>query len=524
MALAAWAIPQISKLLPLDEESLTQIVAYTESLSKDGAAEHLKNLLGDSPQALEFISSFNQRRRGPPGQPESSTVRPQDDLSEVPKPKPKKKKAGGFNKLPPPRRPDDFGNVTGGYIKKDEEDYMSAKPKPKTQKVNVPPHDLLDTGSSSATPLSSRQPSPAPQSRLPPSAAGPLISDSKTSSRTASPAPKAKVKAKVNITGGTAMHGQSTITNDLDYAIRALEIQTNPTLALSEEDNARRRCKCMGTRHPLLEAAPNCLKCGKIICVKEGLGPCTFCSSPLLSPSELQAMIRILKEERGKEKMEANNAAHKRADISKTARPFQSASTVPSSSTPSSDSEAEKLAAAKAHRDKLLNFQAQNARRTRVHDEAADFETPDAGLNMWASPQERALQLKKQQKALREQEWNARPEYEKRKVVASIDLAGGKIIRRMAAVERPQTPESEDEEPELPSSQSMNGTGAFSKNPLLGKMIKPVAKVDSKGKGREQQRETMWRKVQDDDDDNEQWILDGGTYGGGLGSEEPECG
>ena len=330
------------------------------------------------------------------------------------------------------------------------------------------------------------------------------------------------------------MHGQSETLTDLDSAIRTLEIQTNPSLTPSTEDNARRRCTCMAQRHPLFTAAPNCLNCGKIICVKEGLGPCTFCNKPLLSSSEIQSMVRILREERGKERMEANNAANKRAEVSKAPRPFSGShlGTPVSSSAPSSDSESEKLAAAKQHRDKLLAFQAQNARRTRIHDEAADFETPDVGVNMWASPGERALQLKKQQKILREQEWNARPEWEKRRVVASIDIVGGKVVKRMAEAQRPQTPESE-EEPELDHDSHIDNSaseGAFSHNPLLGSLIRPVAKVEAndKGKGPAVEKST-WRRVQDNNDDNEQWILDGGLYGshtedGILGSEEPECG
>jgi len=233
-------------------------------------------------------------------------------------------------------------------------------------------------------------------------------------------------------------------------------------------------------------------------------------------------MVRVLRDERGKEKMAANNASHKRADLATAPRPFSTPrAKTPVSSNPASDveSENEKLARAKQHRDKLLAFQSQNAKRTQVYDEAADFETTDAGLSMWASPQERAMQLKRQQKALREQDWNARPEYEKRKVVASIDLVGGKIVRRMATVERPTTPESEDEPSESMQTTDhgaiSSGSGAFSRNPLLGGLIRPTIKVESrsKGKGKEGESRQAWRRVQDDDDDNEQWILDGGVYG-----------
>ncbi|OAK98490.1 C2HC5 finger protein [Phaeosphaeriaceae sp. SRC1lsM3a] len=522
MDLSTWALPQLSKLLPLDDDSLKQVISYTESLSNREAADHLQNFLGDSPQALEFITSFNNRRRPKASNTSAQHASP-SDASEVPKAKPRKKKQAGLGKLPPARQPDNFGDVSGAYRKRDEEDYMAGSSRLKSTKaslglsetVGVSQKSASATSSGAATPKS-RGISPAPPpAKLPPSAAGQLISDTKPS-RNASPKPK----AKVSLAGGTPMHGASTALNDLESAIRALEIQTNPTLA--SQDNKKRKCNCMATRHPLLDAAPNCLNCGKVICVKEGIGPCTFCNSPLLSAAEIQSMVRVLRDERGKEKMAANNASQKRADVSLAPRPFSTPrTTTPLSSNPASDveSESEKLAKAKQHRDKLLAFQAQNAKRTQVHDEAADFETTTAGLSMWASPQERAMQLKRQQKALREQEWNARPDYEKRKVVASIDLAGGKIVRRMAAAERPVTPDSEDEPAEpiagpVDHGAISSGSGAFSRNPLLGALIRPTIKVEeSKGKEKQGERKQMWRRVQDDNDDNEQWILDGGVYG-----------
>lgn len=346
------------------------------------------------------------------------------------------------------------------------------------------------------------------------------------------------------------MHGAASTLSDLDSAIRSLELQTNPTLASQSQspaDLAKRRCNCMAARHPLLSIAPNCTSCGKIICVKEGLGPCTFCQTPLLSSSEIANMVRVLKDERGKEKMAANNASNRRAEVSQKPRAFSgrdfissaaaSASASPLSSAPPSDDEGG-ASKAKEHRDKLLAFQAQNARRTHIHDEAADFDIPTSGTNMWASPAERARQLKQQQKVMREMEWNARPEWEKRKVVASIDVAGGKIVRRMANVERPKS-EDEDEEagedfvtPQADAGK--NSGGAFSHNPLLGALIRPVARAD-KGKGKDagddDQRDSrsQWRRVQDDNDDNEQWILDGGVYGNRidgrvLGQEEHAVG
>ena len=234
--------------------------------------------------------------------------------------------------------------------------------------------------------------------------------------------------------------------------------------------------------------------------------------------------------------MNLNNASHRRADLASQARPFTNPTP------PSSSNTADKtLDLAKQHRDKLLAYQAENARRTHIIDEAADFETPTSGQSMWSSPVERAAQLKRQQKVLREQEWNAKPEYEKRKVVVSVDLVGGKAVRRMGMVEKPKDEEG-DEDMEAVTENDGNATqgssgggggGAFSKNPLMGGLIRPVWKgkgkegiVEGEGEDKENQpRKNTWRRVQDDDEDNEAWILDGGVYGGNdsekrLGDEE----
>ncbi|KAK0507402.1 hypothetical protein JMJ35_010440 [Cladonia borealis] len=527
MTSSNWALSQLSQLLPLDEDSIEQVLDYTSTLPKEAAAEHLKDILGDSAKALEFISSYNSRREAPA---------PANPTSDPPKParKPRQKKPP-LNKLPPPRRPEDYGNTAGAYMKKDENDYMAGS------RRSHPGPALSKTVALSEQPDARQLPrgSSTKLSKPPPSAAGPLISDlpnvhtgSHNTSRTSSPAPK----TKINVPGGASMHGASTTLEDLDSAIRTLELQTNPSL--SNSSPAARRCTCLATRHPLLAAAPNCLNCGKIICVKEGIGPCTFCGHPLLTSSQITSMIDSLRQERGQEKMNLNNASHRRADLASQPRPFTNPNPTPAPS--SSNTPDNTLSLAKQHRDKLLAYQAENARRTHIIDQAADFEPPTSGQSMWSSPIERAAQLKRQQKVLREQEWNAKPEYEKRKVVVSVDLVGGKVVRRMGTVEKPRGEGEGEEDREAGIENDGNdaegsgrggGGGAFSKNPLMGGLIRPVwkGKGTAEGEGDEdkenQPRKNTWRRVQDDDDDNEAWILDGGVYGGNdaerrLGDEE----
>ena len=326
------------------------------------------------------------------------------------------------------------------------------------------------------------------------------------------------------------MVGAAAAIADLDAAIRSLEISTNPTL---QDDVAARRCSCVATRHPLQSAAPNCMSCGKVICLKEGLGPCTFCGTPLLSPADIQSLIKELRVERGREKMTVDREAHRRPEVSKAPAPFAQRRAAMEEEKRLSEAEARAL----EHRDKLLGFQAQNARRTIVRDEAADFDVSSAMAgtgNMWASPEQRARELKKQQKLLREMEWNARPEYEKRREVVSIDLVGGRVVKKMAAVQRPVTPEKEEDDggdhdvPGVLGETSGNGT--FSRNPLLGHLIKPVYDVQGKlpAEGRPG-RQTQWRRVQDELD-NEAVILDGGVRGhvavgdGPAAGDEPACG
>ncbi|TPX07986.1 uncharacterized protein E0L32_010317 [Thyridium curvatum] len=508
------SINQLGRLIDLPDADLAQVLEYASSLSKLEAADHFKNLLGDTPQAIEFIAAFNSRRREPVVSSASSSqttvgaagaetrASSQAGADAVPKPAKHQKKKKRPLHAPPPRQLVDTSSAPGvAYSKKDRQDeYVSARPStPSVAPVAAP-----------AAPPSRAQAGPAP--KLPPSAAGTLTSDllAPPSTRQKS-SNKPSTVAKVSITGGTAMHGASTALADLDAAIRSLEITTNPSVNDTDATNAR-RCNCVAARHPLQSAAPNCLSCGKVVCAKEGLGPCTFCGSALLSQEEVQAMIKELRAERGRERMAADRQAHRRPEVLSTPRPF----TKPKSEQDASLAEAK----AREHRDKLLNFQAQNARRTTVRDEAADFDTESSSL--WASPEERARELKRQQKLLREMEWNARPDFEKRRQVVSIDVVGGKVVRRMAAVDRPPSPDDVDNPEGITEASSAgtsdqglreasgNTTGSFSTNPLLGPMIKPVYSVsaaDASLEGRASKK-SQWRRVQDNLDNNESVILE----------------
>ena len=298
---------------------------------------------------------------------------------------------------------------------------------------------------------------------------------------------------------------QQNVLSDLEAALRALELTTNPTLTNPQK---RTICNCQATRHDLLLAAPNCLSCGKIICIREGPGPCTFCGAPLLSSTETQDMISFLKEERGREKMAIDKRAHKKAEVARTPKPYSQPSGAlppqlglgygtPAGGNGDEDEDAAALQRARDHRDKLLSFQATNAKRTTIIDEAADFDTSAiasagyAGLNMWATPEERALQLKKQQRRMREVQWAGKEAWEKRNVVVSIDITGkkgkGAVVtrREMREVEMDEVSGSEEgvgvEDIRAVSvpvegqpGAGAGGSKSFAKNPLLKGLIRPV--------------------------------------------------
>lgn len=231
-------------------------------------------------------------------------------------------------------------------------------------------------------------------------------------------------------------------------------------------------------------------------------------------------MIRALKEERGQERMAVHNAAvsHGGGERPKSGS---------SGATPEGSGDESSTAAAKAraHRDKLLAYQRENAQRTRVHDEVADYDmTVTPGATQWMSPVQRAAALKKQQKYLRELEESNKPEWEKKKTIMSMSIRNGKLVRTYEKIQKDAPQESEEAEDvenlDHEDAGKSRPSAGLSQNPLLsgGGLIRPVWKApdDQKGKQKareEAERRQTWRRVQDDNVDNEQWILDGGVHG-----------
>ncbi|KAF8446508.1 hypothetical protein BGX38DRAFT_1330889 [Terfezia claveryi] len=588
--LQSWALPQIESLLPLDPESLTQIirVAATSEGGASGAGRYLKDLLDESPDALAFIAEFTSRIAkssaggggGGGGGGESGLNTPNSksrpltpveysqwsvsDSAPVSKRVTqggggKRGRKGDMGYKKELRRPEEVADSEGlkAYRKKEGESYYTgagggrksesgggmgrataATPPPGGKQMST------NTTTTTTTTAAGQQKQPKAQGTLisdllapkvlkPTAKTTTTLSSSNSNNSNSKSNSKSKYnsnKIHISATSSNLRAPQPNTLSDLEAALRALEVTTNPTLTNPQK---RPICNCQATRHDLLLAAPNCLSCGKIICIREGPGPCTFCGAPLLSSSETQDMISFLKEERGREKMAMDKRAHRKAEVARTPKAYSqpSGGALPPQlglgyGTPAGqggeDEDAAALKRAKEHRDKLLTFQATNAQRTKIIDEAADFDTGAiasagySGLNMWATPEERALQLKKQQRRMREVQWAAKESWEKRRIVVSIDISekgakgkGAVVTRReMKEVEMDEVSEDEEGgelvdlravggsggvgEGEGQAGDGKGGSGSYARNPLLKGLVRPVftpalnksKPTNTKGKGK----------------------------------------
>ncbi|KAK9486665.1 hypothetical protein V1527DRAFT_51989 [Lipomyces starkeyi] len=535
------AARNLGTLLPLDEETLKEIVHYAASLSgPEEAAEHFKGLLGSEASSLDFIHGFCSRRWPPKAKQQTSRSGSNNGSTRmvtkrVPVGAKKVSSSRGLAKPAPPATTTQSPDIGRGYMKKaDGEDYYVGVKKDKGKKqlhdlipeptpqpapqqawtTSSTTEPLLETttakaasiasaingkGSASTTTSSptsstaipvpvSRSPSPSvhidarwsapppilaknlsmaytsenanqadmakkeyiavastplepvkvstpaasssqPATALIPAprtsslskkkAEGTVISELAIKQSSAKPAVKSGVGAVL-----AAKNGQKSIKvhslQEVEDAIRILESEYTDT-------RERRICNCQAQRHPLLEVAPNCLNCGKIICVKEGLGPCTSCHTPLLTKEEYDGLVTELRQERGQLKNEIYNEQSKKLTTGGNARLTYSGS---AGGQPLTTDQAmlPGLEWANDQLSNLLSFQANSVQRTRIIDNASDFDLPGSAGDRWLTPAERAMQLRKQQRTLKQMEALDAKRNGRGKRVISIDLRGNKVV------------------------------------------------------------------------------------------------
>lgn len=211
---------------------------------------------------------------------------------------------------------------------------------------------------------------------------------------------------------------------DLDAALKKLELN----------DPSRTPCTCMGSRHGLCELAPNCLNCGRIVCGKEGIGRCLGCNAMLVDNEAVAGIFGILTNERDAIISTMGKKALRAANIDP--------------SLASKSAVQENFSKAHSNLERLLGYQDSSAVRTKIIDQAADFETPTMGTNMWSSPLEQARQLKEQQRQLRRSEEKRKMRRGQGRKVISIDIKGNKVVQTAEdAYESEEDDEIDDEEP-----------------------------------------------------------------------------
>ncbi|KAI8838078.1 hypothetical protein BC829DRAFT_493077 [Chytridium lagenaria] len=87
-----------------------------------------------------------------------------------------------------------------------------------------------------------------------------------------------------------------------------------------------------------------------------------------------------------------------------------------------SDKDMEALTKAQEQKERLLEYQRNSAVRSKVHDTASDFDYSNDSSNIWLTPEERALALKKAQ------EQRKKEEDQRRRRVITLDLGTRRVI------------------------------------------------------------------------------------------------
>ncbi|XP_011143802.1 activating signal cointegrator 1 isoform X2 [Harpegnathos saltator] len=126
----------------------------------------------------------------------------------------------------------------------------------------------------------------------------------------------------------------------------------------------RHRCNCEARRHSLVN---NCLGCGKIVCAQEGSGPCFFCNELVCSP-EQQTILQS--------KSKQADALYNKLMDQKMNKGLEDSL---------------------KQRDKLLEYDRNSARRTKVIDDQSDYYQSHS---TWLSASEREKLQKQETEAL----------------------------------------------------------------------------------------------------------------------------
>lgn len=439
--LKSYSANAISNILPVDHETCGELVDYALTLQTDHEIQsHFLNLLGESDETLAFLTKFMALKK-----------EADDSSNKINQMKNKSDKA---KKEPVEIPPANMSTTTKNHKAwSSPSEYIENQQKGRLQnnRTSKTTSELLELRSSS-----------------------PLVKPSKSS----------KKKRIDNL-------------QDIEAVLNDLELSSRDDIDMESTRVIKKKCNCMGRRHPLFEVAPNCLNCGKIICVKEGLQPCSYCGKELLSFKDKLEIINLLREEKtnienkqdssrskcpqdhtpsshsknknkkivvtlnaGENLWRAQDTALKRMEADKKrdqelldkikkereeiAQQAKELQHYEETSKINPD-----LVKAQERLETLLAFQATGAERTKIIDNASDFEMPNSNSgNMWLSPMERALHLKKQQKQLRKNDGIKKARSGRGNKTVEMVIKDGKVtmVEKHSGGSLKDDDESEDEE------------------------------------------------------------------------------
>lgn len=223
-----------------------------------------------------------------------------------------------------------------------------------------------------------------------------------------------KPKSSAQKGGGTSSSTPKFSNEDKIDGVKELEAAIKQ---LSVSAAGRTQCDCMGSKHGLLEMAPNCLNCGRIVCNKEGLGPCMFCKAPLLPTDRIQQIQTILNTQRD----EILGTMSKRALQQLGIDPKAVDNTARQSTQSSADAE--------ANLERLLGYQDRDSERTRIIDRVGEVDLPTPSSEKWMTPDEQAEQIRANQRRLRQLEKERKAKMASSRKVISIDMKGRKTYQ-----------------------------------------------------------------------------------------------
>eukprot|EP01134_Creolimax_fragrantissima_P006735 CFRG6735T1 len=162
-------------------------------------------------------------------------------------------------------------------------------------------------------------------------------------------------------------------------------------------------CDCMTTRHKLIG---NCVECGKIVCAQEGVGLCLFCGADAIVP-----MSTAL----------TGEAEGSHIGMTKTARKKEIVKMKQEEETLTPE-KLDALIQALDLKERLLVFDRQMAKRTRVIDDEDDYYELDS---RWLDPETR-----KTREDLKKKLDEAKEEFKKKQKnnIITLDIVGQRVI------------------------------------------------------------------------------------------------